>query len=137
MKTTFFLILLSWAFVSCTKNKLNVPINQAAVVYQNNPATWNNNITISWNKLIEESRCPNNADCFWEGMAEVNFKVEGLSSVPIYISLGTLTSAPTNFSPNEIDTLGYHFKMINLTPYPEAFGSIDEKDYRATLIVSK
>ena len=114
MKTTFFLILLSWAFVSCTKNKLNVPINQASVVYQNNPATWNNNITISWNKLIEESRCPNNADCFWEGLAEVNFKVEGLSSVPIYFSLGTLTSAPTNFSPNEIDTLGYHFKMINL-----------------------
>lgn len=133
------LVFLLTALLSCKKDAVQYDFGKQGLVSFGTEGNWGpagKNITVSWNKLIQESRCPIGAECFWEGIAEVSFKVEGIAADPVFISLGTLTVAPSGFSANEMDTLGYHFKLIALNPYPAIGNQMTEKDYQATLVVS-
>ena len=77
---------------------------------------------------INDSRCPSDVVCVWEGKADVKIEVE--SPVKGNFILSTYHSN-TNSS---IDTLGnYSFQLIDVSPYPVSTKTIHLKDYKVTL----
>lgn len=84
-------------------------------------------MTIKWLEVSEDSRCPKNTNCVWEGQAKVNLLVNG----------DPLTLTLRKGKPEEAQALveGYIFTAESLSPYPEG-EKIDPATYRLQLIVS-
>ena len=78
-----------------------------------------NNISICFIELLEDSRCPINAVCFWQGVARARFTFKAKGKEASF-DLATL-----NRIPNRQDTVLFGFKihLVDLLPYPGAPGS--------------
>ena len=77
---------------------------------------------------VEDSRCPSDVTCVWEGQAVVTFDIyDGSQHQAITFTTGKVTTA--YISPHEI-------KLIGITPYPATTEDISEK-YAATISISK
>ncbi len=102
---------------------------------------WNETITfctepisISFTKLAEDSRCPENAVCIWQGLAEV----EVLISVNGTEEKFLLSTYPTFRNvPSIVQYGGLTFSLEEVNPYPNTTKSYSEKDYSIHLLVEK
>ncbi len=73
---------------------------------------------------INDSRCPSDVVCIWEGKADVKIQVESPFS-------GTITLSTYD---NPVDTVGnYSFKLIDVSPYPISTKTIKLDEYDVTL----
>jgi hypothetical protein len=91
-----------------------------------------NQTYICFESVINDSRCPEGAECFWAGDAKVKFKYIRLNEDPVFFNLNTNTSF-TNDS--IID--GYRYTLVNLFPYPSLIHHTDQKECRAELLIEK
>ena len=91
-----------------------------------------NQTYICFESVINDSRCPEGAECFWAGDAKVKFKYIRLNGDPVFFNLNTNISF-TNDS--IID--GYKYTLVNLHPYPSLMHHTDQKEYRAELFIEK
>jgi len=89
-----------------------------------------NQTYICLESVINDSRCPEGAECFWAGDAKVKFKYIRLNEDPVFFNLNTNTSF-TNDS--IID--GYKYTLVNLHPYPSLIHHTDQKEYRAEVFI--
>jgi hypothetical protein len=89
--------------------------------------------SIRFEKVENESRCPQNVVCIWQGMATVKL-VFSKNEIDYPFSVSTL-----RFGNYHTDTLvaGYKIKLLLLNPYPKAGKPIPQKDYRAELVITK
>jgi len=77
---------------------------------------------------INDSRCPSDVVCVWEGKADVKIVVE--SPQPGSIVLSTYD--------NLIDTVGnFSFEIIEVLPYPISTQTIELEDYNVTLKIEE
>ena len=77
---------------------------------------------------IEDSRCPSDVVCVWEGKADITIEVE--ATVKETIVLSTYN--------NLIDTVGnYSFELKEISPYPVSTKTIELEDYDVTLKIEK
>lgn len=90
------------------------------------------NLTVTLKDVSEDSRCPKNVVCFWEGRAVCNLTVQnaGVTSELVLTQPG-LTAAPTIQ-----EYQGYQYSF-GVEPYPEAGTSIAKSDYRLVMSVSR
>jgi len=73
---------------------------------------------------INDSRCPSDVECVWEGKADVKIDVE--SPVRGSITLSTYNHLS--------DTIGYYsFELKDISPYPVSTRTIKIEDYNVTL----
>lgn len=91
-----------------------------------------NQMYICLDSVLNDSRCPTGVECFWEGNALVRFKFERFNEKPVLFNLNTHRGFTT-------DTIvdGYKFTLIGLRPYPSIKHRIEQKDYKAEIIVNK
>jgi len=112
--------------------KSTLPLNDTVEI-ANSETKYNfeNNIVLRMDSVLNDSRCPSNVQCVWEGNAEVRF-------------LFTVDSRGTDFVLNthggnnfNSDTVigGYSIKLLNLSPYPENPGEILQVEYYSEVIV--
>ena len=77
---------------------------------------------------INDSRCPSDVICIWQGKAEL--KIEVISPVSGTLILNTYNHLN--------DTLGnYSFELKDVSPYPISTATIDPEDYIVTLKISE
>lgn len=77
---------------------------------------------------INDSRCPSDVVCIWQGEALVTIDVE--TPVQGKLQLSTYD--------NQTDTLGdYSFELVEISPYPISTKIIKLKDYTITLKIDK
>ncbi len=86
-------------------------------------------VRICFEELTEDSRCPANANCIWEGAAKGRFKLTVNTSSATF-ELATLTMTP--HYQNEIVALGYKVRLINILPYPGTGGGDVSADVEVT-----
>ena len=87
-------------------------------------------LTIKFNEVIGDSRCPQNVTCVWQGMASSRITISYQSTdYSIVLNMPGLTDkAEENFA---------HYTLTyNLNPYPREGVKISPKEYRLTLIVT-
>lgn len=136
MKTTHFLSALSFllAAVSCDQSDVQTDPFELGTPFLLAPGEQYNcldcDVSVSFTKVVSDSRCPLDVDCVWAGMAEVevSVEIEGASHTIL------LATAGEN---NRIALGGYLFSLGEVSPYPTLQNPIAQKDYRITLTVTR
>ena len=96
----------------------------------------NGALTITFDSVLEDSRCPTNVDCFWEGQARVLVQVKLDEAEAMALEFNT-NSAP-DMNQQSLTAGEYVVALQSLAPYPqEPDTPIEPEDYVATLLVTK
>ncbi len=82
-------------------------------------------------EMVEDSRCPKNTNCVWEGQAMVKVKIKTESGE--YESLLNLRKGRPEEAFSTIE--GYTYQIIAVEPYPVAGSKIKKEEYVVTLEV--
>jgi hypothetical protein len=91
-----------------------------------------NGMYICLDSVLNDSRCPIGAECFWAGNAEIRLRYFESNTEPVYFNLNTLLQ-PSSYTSFD----GYKFTLIDLSPYPATGHSIEQKDYKAKILIEK
>lgn len=86
-------------------------------------------IAVTFDEVLEDSRCPSDVVCVWEGNAHVSLSL---------VLDGTQTTVDLNSSldPQMVELDGVQIKYIGLTPQPHSEQDIEPTDYDLTLEIS-
>ena len=150
MKNTLLMITaLIWiGFSACSKSKTDqAACTGGATTFQGNEPFFlcygtsakgqDGNITlkVQFDEVFEDSRCPNDVVCVWQGRVDVGISCTiGNFTTSDTLRLGGLDGPPTSDS-----TIfqGYKIKLLKVDPYPEMAGTtIPAEDYKIRLLVS-
>lgn len=93
-----------------------------------------NGIQVTLSAVLEDSRCPTDVVCVWEGRASILVRVEGADPSPVALEL---TLPGTASAPASGGVGGYVVVFHSLAPYPTSTTAIDPSAYRATLTVER
>lgn len=87
-----------------------------------------NDLTIRFNTVLGDSRCPAGTQCAWEGNAEILLELSGGDLATVHLNTGGM------FPRTEVYN-GYTITLDDLKPYPAQGTIIEESDYTAVLSV--
>ena len=93
---------------------------------------------IRFDELLDDSRCPLDLECFWEGKADLRMWLRTPAADEIILQLsiyGYVTSADTARQLS-VDTLGYRITLLQLDPYSQRASCSAVGEYVALLKVS-
>ncbi len=88
-------------------------------------------LEITFNRVIEDSRCPIGVECVWAGNGKVEIAIQFSGEKPLVQELNT------NLEPGEIKAGEYKIRLLELQPYPEKDQEILPQNYTIKLIVEK
>ncbi|MBW4620750.1 MAG: hypothetical protein KME17_15520 [Cyanosarcina radialis HA8281-LM2] len=91
-------------------------------------------LTLYFQEVLEDSRCPVGTECFWEGNAKILLSVSQGDKEPVEVTLNTSGKAGMSQAAVAFE---YLIKLDRLGPYPTAIGKPNLEDYVATLAVTK
>ena len=131
--TFFFIAVLAVYVVSCKKQHDNQDKNFIPVNKCRDFNTDGKTITVCLDSVLQDSRCPADAMCIWQGTGVARFKVNTQNSIHI-ITLATPTS-PTHSKDTAV--AGFKIEFINLLPNREMIKPYNYKDYVAEVKVAK
>lgn len=88
-------------------------------------------LRVRFEDVLEDSRCPINVTCIWEGRASclVRFTYEGVAH-PVVLS-------EPGLSENAQNVFDDYTVILHLKPYPGEVKSISKTDYRLQLTINK
>ena len=130
-------ILVTVIFMGCETDPAGIttlPLNDTIEIANfDTKYNYENQISIRMDSVLNDSRCPSNVNCVWEGNAEVRF-IFTVEDLPNGFVLNTLGGV--NF---KADTIigGYQIKLVRLSPYPEEPGLIPQDEYFAEICVTE
>ncbi len=87
-------------------------------------------ISLELTRMVEDSRCPKNVTCVWQGAATVALTVL-VGDLPTELTLAT---APAEAASKRVGV--YKVELLDLMPYPDATVRRASMDYAATLRVT-
>ena len=93
----------------------------------------NHQVTIEMDSVINDSRCPVNAVCIWEGYGAVRFDFSVASQHTSFV----LYTRPGILSGNNILVYGYRITLVELNPYPGGSMSVNQEEYSARISIKK
>ena len=100
----------------------------------------NTNLNISFLKITEDSRCPENVQCVWAGVAVAEIEVMNPFSRPLKFRLATQNLPARGYS-KSADYHGYHIELRNIAPaktvHTDKESSGEKIPYSITLDISK
>ena len=88
-------------------------------------------LTVHFDVVVSDSRCPSNVTCVWAGDAEVQVTI----SKPGFAPLTTVLH--TNLTPQSVAYNGYTVTLNDLAPYPVSTSPINPSSYVATFTVTQ
>jgi hypothetical protein len=89
-------------------------------------------LTITFEGVGDDSRCPAGETCIWAGDAAAAFTFEKVPAAAMQRTLHT-----NGRFERQIDYDGFVIRLDDVRPYPRAGASIVRNDYRATLVVTR
>ena len=88
-------------------------------------------LTVRFDSVLEDSRCPEGVDCIWSGNAKIRLKPSKQKQTPATIELNTDAGAKSS------SYLNYEISLVTLKPRPKAGAKLQPNEYKATLVVTK
>ena len=129
MKAIFLTLILTLVFGNLQSTEAQT--NQTVKVQINQQKTLaKSRLTIKFDSLVEDSRCPTDSKCVWAGNAKIKINVsKGGESKTFEIN--------TNSEPKAVTFAGYKIKLTDLNPKPASNIRINRNGFVATFLVSK
>ena len=88
-------------------------------------------VRVRFAAVVEDSRCPSNAVCAWQGNAGVRLELSGAGE-------SRSLQLNTALEPQIVEYGGMRFRLVGLTPYPVAGQPAPAPgSYEATLLVTR
>jgi hypothetical protein len=87
-------------------------------------------LRLFFEEVLEDSRCPIDAVCVWQGNARLSLRAELAGGEPAQLLLNT------GLEPRAAPANGYRVTLENVQPAPRSGRSIASGDYVATLRVT-
>ena len=84
-------------------------------------------LTVGFQAVLEDSRCPVNSDCVWAGNAKVALDVVDVEGRSIATTLNT------ELEPRTARVGSFELRLISLAPRPELGVPIPRREYTVTL----
>jgi hypothetical protein len=107
-----------------------VPLGQSFELRAGSSAIVEGGLTITFNGVKSDSRCPMDALCVWAGDAIVAVSLSQTGGDPAERELHTASAG------SEASYRSYWVKLVALAPYPRSDRQIRQQDYAATLAVT-
>ena len=137
MKRTAALILTLIAVTACASSSApraprTVPLDREFELRIGETANLDSGrVNVTFVALVSDSRCPGDVTCIQEGNAEIELLVTGDEG-------DKRMSLNTNRRMAQNDRYGlYRIALTQLVPYPRTDRPIEERDYGATLVISR
>ena len=106
-------------------------IDSATLQFQDTLFNTEENILISFDSVLEDSRCPVNVVCIWEGNAEIGFTIVTEENKASF----TLNTHGGRFL-RDTTLLGYKISLLDVMPQPHTDSIFTQNDYSATIVIS-
>ncbi|HSR66701.1 MAG TPA: hypothetical protein VLU25_02075 [Acidobacteriota bacterium] len=90
-------------------------------------------LTVTFEEVLEDSRCPQGVDCIWQGRATIRLTLrqgEEKHSLQLTAQAGSPELAETRQG-------NYLLRLTDLLPYPKEGQTIPPTDYTATLLIAE
>jgi len=111
------LLLMSNCKTQTSKSETSVVTNNTITVGLEKQAKIpNSKINLQFREITEDSRCPVDVTCVWEGIAIVNIEAHS-GTEKTNFQVGTRDFLPKNVS-KSFSFSGYRFTLTDLKPYP-------------------
>jgi hypothetical protein len=107
-----------------TTQKVTVQVNQQKTLAKSK-------ITIKFASLVEDSRCPTDAQCIQAGNAKIQVELKKAGSGIKTFELNT------NGKPKSVTFAGYTIQLIDVNPKPATNIRINRNGYTATFTIGK
>lgn len=88
----------------------------------------NGEISVTFDAVTEDSRCPADVQCVWEGNGAIRLTLTGADETEVVILNSTLDPRQASFGPY---TIGFR----DLTPYPVSDEPTDRGEYVARIAI--
>jgi hypothetical protein len=98
-----------------------------------NQTAFIDSLSIGFVAVNEDSRCPSDVICIWEGQATINVNVRSPNINPSNFNL-TSRGGESNLSVKDFHD--FSMRLLEIAPYPKSTGHIGTSDYLATLVVA-
>jgi hypothetical protein len=127
-KTLAFLIGLTLLIAAC------VPLGGSATLNPGESYTsGDGNVTVTVLQVLEDSRCPADAMCIWQGNVKVLVEITvGTETQQATLTLGELLDGDVT----SVTIAGHTVELTQVEPYPLASQPTDPADYEVTLKIS-
>jgi len=112
--------------------KPQVPTNPISLSFQQ--TYQNRDFSLKFDSVLNDSRCPSDVICCWEGNAEVR-----LIYVDRYFTERRIildTHIPDNRFRNDTTIGNVNIKLVELSPYPVSTKIIEQEDYVAKILLT-
>lgn len=118
------------ALIACSSNAPTAPLNRQFTLAVGDAVTVSGTpLTLRFTRVVSDSRCPLGVLCIQQGNAQIEL-LAVLGGSNSALTLNT-TQGATNAAVG-----AYNVSLQSLTPFPTVGTTIDERDYRATLLVA-
>jgi len=135
--TLLFILGTCLALFACSKNSdsesmptldqiFQLKISETAVIADHD-------ISVEAERVVEDNRCPANADCIVAGWVTVLFNV----TVDATEHTFQVTLDPSKPQDAEAEAGGYIFRLVTVNPYPQNGNGIDQEDYSFSIVVEQ
>ena len=95
-------------------------------------ASEDNNMVLHFSQVKEDSRCPKGVNCVWEGEVVTELILGELGKDTL-----DLIFRPGREKASVGRSMGYHFRLIEVNPYPTKGLDMDTVNYNIVLEVKK
>ncbi|MBD2325986.1 hypothetical protein [Alkalinema sp. FACHB-956] len=120
---------LSWMLVVCSVNASPIEYEFTLKPGQE-VAMPKSQITVQFDSVLTDSRCPIEVDCYWAGNAEVKLTLQRKRK-------RTTAIFKTAERDHVVQYRGYAIRLTKLSPDRQSGKTIAPEDYRATLAIKK
>lgn len=102
-------------------------------------------LRITFQAVLEDSRCPADVDCAWAGQARIQLLLEQATAEPLTLELAFMTDTTGQVTRQPVDASGellarvgdVAVTIVSLLPYPTQLGADEtEPAYQLTLTVA-
>lgn len=76
-------------------------------------------MTFTFTKMLEDSRCPKDVNCVWEGVGTAQIELMGTYTRPVKVKLSTQSNPQRGYD-NKAFFNGYRYTLVEANPYPTA-----------------
>jgi len=126
------LLLITLSFLSCDEVSNQEQFDQiVSLLAGEHMYIQEKGFTIGFTKILEDSRCPTDADCIWEGNGKIQIFTTKFMTDSTYFELNT------TLDPKIIEYFGCNIELIELEPYPSVEEIIDPMEYVCTLKIQE
>lgn len=132
MKSVMLSVLLLLTNVAQAGGRKDVSLNQEFALKVGQSALIRpGGLKVTFESVLEDSRCPEGVDCIWSGNARITVGLSGAGGKPTRVELNT------DVEPRQQSYLDYEVKLMGLAPRPKEGHKVDENSYNVTLLVKK